>query len=120
MGIQNKAPTPLAGGSEGKRNSNNGADLTPGESAHKCLSASFPIVVAEWDRNSREVVRVALDLYNGRHTINARIWFHGDDGLRPGKSGLTLSVKHLPALAEALLQAEHRARALGIIDGGEQ
>jgi hypothetical protein len=56
----------------------------------------FPIVVAEWDRNSREVVRVALDQYKGRDTINARVWYHDDDGvLRPGKAGITLALKHL-------------------------
>lgn len=79
----------------------------------------FPIIIAEWDRNAREVVRVALDFYSGRHTVNARVWFHSDDGLRPGKTGITLSVKHLPALADALAKAERQARELGLIEGGE-
>lgn len=78
-------------------------------------------MIAEWDRNAREVVRVALDLYNGRHTINARVWYHHDGTLKPGKSGMTLSVKHLPALADALRAAVERARDLGLLDdGGEQ
>lgn len=77
---------------------------------------AFPIVIAEWDRNSREVVRVALDQYNGRHTVNARVWYHSDDGLRPGKTGITLSVKHLPALADALAAAVERAKAIGLLD----
>ena len=81
---------------------------------------SFPIVIAEWDRNAREVVRVALDYYSGRHTVNARVWYHDDDGLKPGKTGITLAVKHLPALADALVKAEHRARELGLIEGGAQ
>lgn len=80
----------------------------------------YPIIIAEWDRNAREVVRVALDYYNGRHTINARVWYHDDDGLKPGKTGITLAVKHLPALAEALAKAEVRARELGLLDGGAQ
>ncbi len=80
----------------------------------------FPIIIAEWDRNAREVMRVALDYYNGRHTINARVWYHDDDGLKPGKTGITLAVKHLPALADALAKAERRARELGLIDGGAQ
>jgi hypothetical protein len=67
------------------------------------------------------VIRVALDRYNGQHTINARVWFHGDDGLRPSKAGLTLSLKHLPKLADALAKAERHARELGFIDAeGEQ
>jgi hypothetical protein len=78
----------------------------------------FPIVVAEWDRNSREVVRVALDHYNGRHTINARVWYHDDDdALRPSKTGITLAVKHLPALADAMAKALAAARDLGLIEG---
>lgn len=84
---------------------------------------AFPLVIAEWDRNSREVVRVALDQYQGRHTINVRVWFRADDGdLRPGKSGMTLSVKHLPAMADALGKALERAIELGLIEdtGGGQ
>jgi hypothetical protein len=78
---------------------------------------AFPIVIAEWDRNSREVVRVALDQYNGRHTINARVWYHDDnDVLKPGKTGITLAVKHLPALADALGKALAAARDLGLTE----
>jgi hypothetical protein len=78
---------------------------------------SFPIIIAEWDRNSREIIRVALDLYNGRHTINARVWYRDGDDVKPSKSGLTLSVTHLPALAEAIGRALASARDLGLIEG---
>lgn len=77
---------------------------------------AFPIVIAEWDRNSREVVRVELQ-YNGRHTINVRVWYHDDnDVLKPGKTGITLAVKHLPALADALGKALATARDLGLTE----
>lgn len=76
---------------------------------------AFPIVIAEWERNKREIVRVCLDLYNGRHTFSARAWWRDGDELRPGKSGLTLSLKHLPACAEALAEALARARELGLL-----
>jgi hypothetical protein len=81
----------------------------------------FPIIIAEWARNSREVVRVALDQYNGRHTVNARVWYRdADDDLRPGKSGLALSIKHLPALADALQKAMREASTKGLLEfGGE-
>ena len=85
------------------------------------VPAAFPIVIAEWSRNSREVVRVALDRYNGRHTINARAWYSEDDVLEPDKTGITLAVKHLPALAAALGKALAKARELQLLgDGGEQ
>src|SRR6266702_4403810 len=32
----------------------------------------FPVVIAEWPRNDREIVRVALDRFNGRFTIDLR------------------------------------------------
>jgi hypothetical protein len=77
---------------------------------------AFPIIIAEWDRNAREIVRAALDRYNGRHTINARVWYRDGDEVRPSKSGLTLAVKHLPALAAAIGGALAEARAAGLLD----
>jgi hypothetical protein len=82
---------------------------------------AFPLVIAEWDRNSREVIRIALDKYNGRLTVNARVWYHDGATLKPGKSGMTLAITHLPALADALGKALEQARDLGLIEaGGEQ
>jgi hypothetical protein len=83
---------------------------------------SFPVIVAEWPRNRRETIRVSLDEYQGRTTIDCRAWWHDGDGeLKPGKAGLTLAVKHLPALAEAIGRALVRAQDLGLLnDGGEQ
>ncbi|CAN7693491.1 transcriptional coactivator p15/PC4 family protein [Rhizobium sp. LjRoot30] len=82
--------------------------------------AAYPLVIAEWERNSRETVRVAIDQYNGRHTVNARIWYRdGNDEMRPGKTGLTLSVKHLACLAEAMSKALEEARGLGLIEGDQ-
>jgi hypothetical protein len=82
------------------------------------LDAPRPaLVIAEWDRNAREVVRVALDQYNGRHTINVRVWYRDDDDvLKPSKSGITLAVKHLPALSDAMAQALAKARQLELIE----
>ena len=81
----------------------------------------FPVIVAEWDRNKREVVRVALDIYNGHHTINIRVWYRDGDHLRPSKSGITLGLKHLAPIASALNNARDLANHLGMmIDGGEQ
>lgn len=84
------------------------------------LPNQYPIIVAEWDRNKREVVRVALDHYNGRHTISVRVWYRDGDELRPSKSGITLGFKHLGPLASALNNACDLAVRLGMIDEGEQ
>jgi hypothetical protein len=78
-------------------------------------------VIAEWDRNAREVVRVALDQYNGRHTINVRVWYRDDgDTLKPGRAGITLAVKHLPALCDAMAKALAKARHLGLLDEAQE
>jgi len=67
---------------------------------------TFPHLIAEWPRNSREVIRVALDQYNGRFTLNIRVWYRDQAGeLRPGKTGVTLALKHLPEMAAALSRA---------------
>ncbi|MGE7469243.1 transcriptional coactivator p15/PC4 family protein [Bosea sp. NPDC003192] len=76
------------------------------------------IVVAEWPKNDREVVRVVLDEYNGHPLVNARLWFRGDGGeMRPGK-GLSVGIRHLPALAEAFSRALAIATEQGLIKEG--
>ena len=75
----------------------------------------FPVIIAEWERNKREVIRVALDQYNGRYTVNVRVWHRDGDQLKPGRTGLTLALKHLPKLASGLASALSRAKVLGLI-----
>jgi hypothetical protein len=79
-------------------------------------AAVFPLVIAGWNRNAREVIRVALDRYEGRHTIKVRVWYRNGHEIKPGKSGLALGVKHLPALADAVAKALVQSRELGLID----
>lgn len=77
------------------------------------MSASL-IIIAEWPKNEREVVRVALDEFNGHSIVNARLWFRAEDGgLRPGKQGFAIGIRRLPALASAL----NRALAVAIEQG---
>lgn len=80
------------------------------------------IVVASWPRNAREQIEVALDQYQDCRTIDLRTWFTSPDGSqRPTRSGLSLSVRHLPALADALAKALVRAREMGLVgDGGRE
>jgi hypothetical protein len=83
--------------------------------------ANLPVVIAEWPRNSREVVRVELHEFNGRAVVGARVWYRDGDQIKPAKMGLTLSVKHLAPLAGAMGKALERAIELGLVDdGGEQ
>lgn len=76
-----------------------------------------PLLIAEWSKNSREVLRVRISSYEGRPTIEVRNWYHGKDGeLRAGKGGLTIAVRHLPMLAASLNKALDEARNLGLIE----
>jgi hypothetical protein len=79
----------------------------------------FPRVVSEWQRNDRELLRVSLDQFNDHFTIGVRTWQRDPQGtFRPHKNGLTVGVKHLPALAEAIAKALHQAHDLGLIASG--
>jgi hypothetical protein len=68
-------------------------------------------LIAEWSLNARgDRLRVAIDFYHGKPILNCRRWWLGNDGeLRPRKAGVSLSVKHLPRLIEALQSAQRRA-----------
>jgi hypothetical protein len=80
----------------------------------------LPVTLAEWPRNSRETLRVRLDTFNGQTIIDCRSWWSDAAGeLRPGKSGLTLAVRHLPDLADALAKALAHARNTGLLVDGE-
>jgi hypothetical protein len=73
-------------------------------------------VISEILRNTRERVRVELDEYAGKQLISARIWFFDKDGeLRPTSKGLSVDIRHLSALREAIDQAERIARDAGLI-----
>jgi hypothetical protein len=69
-------------------------------------------------------VRVTLDNFKGHDTFDLRTWFTAPDGSRrPTRSGLTIGLKHLPAIAEAVAKALTEARARNLIPadtGGER
>ncbi|MGA8157124.1 MAG: PC4/YdbC family ssDNA-binding protein [Rhodoplanes sp.] len=76
---------------------------------------------AAWARNGRETIQVALDQYQSRDIIDVRTWYSDGVGtLRPTRSGVSLAVRHLPALADALTAALLVARERGLLpdDGG--
>ena len=81
----------------------------------------LPIVIAEFEKNGRETVRVVLEDYKGTTIIAARVRYrdHADE-LRPGRSGIGMAVKHLPALADAFSNALVCAREQGLLPDGDQ
>jgi hypothetical protein len=74
-----------------------------------------PIIVAEWPIKRGEIARVSIEPYKGVWLIGLRKWFEAEDGkMRPGK-GMSLSVRHLPRIAEAMGKALAVARERGLI-----
>lgn len=76
-------------------------------------------VVASWQKNSRENVRVALQEFRGRQLIDVRLTVPlaaHSDVQSPTKSGVSLQIHQLPQLRQALADAEEQARSLGWID----
>ena len=44
-------------------------------------SIALPVVVSEWQKNTRETVRISLSIYQGRQTIDCRLWYDAGDGI---------------------------------------
>lgn len=72
----------------------------------------LPHVIAAWPRDARETLNLTLDEYRGARLVDVRGWHPAADGqMTPAASGLTLDVRHLPRLADAIAQALAEARA---------
>lgn len=78
----------------------------------------LPIVVAEFQKNERESFRITLDRFKGTAVIDVRVFYRAGDALRPSRSGLSTSVRHLPAIVDALQEALTRARDAGLLADG--
>lgn len=70
------------------------------------------VIVAEWKKNAKEVLRVMLQVYEGTPVFSVRTWYRDHDGeLCAGNKGITLSIaKYLPKVCKALKQARKLAK----------
>ena len=87
------------------------------------LNLAEPFTVAKFWKNRRrnESVHITLSEYEGHSLINVRVYATGTDGIdRPTTKGISMAVGKLPALADGLLKALAKARALGLIDDEEK
>jgi len=79
-----------------------------------------PITVQKFWKSRRraESVHVTLSEYEGHCLINVRVYCTGTDGIdRPTPKGVAMGIRKLPQLARALVDAEAKARELGLLDG---
>lgn len=80
---------------------------------------SVPVVIAELTRNARERVRVSLEEWQGKPRLDIRTTTQlteATDIWSPTKKGISVSVTLIPALRQALADAEAKARELGLIE----
>jgi hypothetical protein len=83
------------------------------------LKLAEPVVISKlWKNRGRsESVYVTLSEYEGHCLINVRVYCTGTDGVdRPTPKGVSMGIRKLPELARALVQAEAKARELGLLD----
>ncbi len=74
------------------------------------------MVVAQFEKNSKEEVRISIDDFHGRKLINLRVYYRSDGGQwLPGKQGLALSVDLYRDLADAVLKVGEELQSRGLI-----
>ena len=71
-------------------------------------------MAAEWPRNEREVIRITLSKYNGRISIDVRVWFRAEGGeSRPSRRGISLRVTEISDVRKGLRKAREIAVGWG-------
>ena len=89
-------------------------------SRHPILAGPIEIAKFWKNRGRNESVHVTLSEYEGRALINVRVYSTGTDGIdRPTPKGVAMSIRKLPLLVRALLEAESRALEIGLLDGSK-
>lgn len=84
---------------------------------------ALPVTIAKFWRNRHRKESVVLQLreYEGMPLVDLRIHETGSDGIdRPTTKGLALSIKRLPALADAFTAANREAHRLGLFGATER
>lgn len=73
-------------------------------------------LVAQFEKNAKEEVRVSIDDFRGRKIINMRVYYRSDTGQwMPGKQGLALAVDRYRDLADAVLKLGEGLQAQGLL-----
>ncbi len=73
------------------------------------------ILIREFSKNSREVVRIRLTEFKGQKLIDIRAWYGEEADRKPGK-GICLRRELLGELREALQAAEQVG---ALVEGGQ-
>jgi len=65
-----------------------------------------PKLVAEFNKNASEVVRVQLTEYDGKQLLDIRVWVQNDKGdFIPTRKGITIRTEQVNSLKQAIEKA---------------
>jgi len=72
-------------------------------------------VIASFEKNSMEEVRVSLTEFKGKELIDLRVYYQPEDGeeKRPTKKGITIASEKFPELKKAILALEKALQKQG-------
>ena len=87
------------------------------------MSAQPPIFRADIERNSREEVRVVLEVVHGRFVLDVRVWedvkFGAVTNRGPTKKGAAIDARKIPEMIAALEGARVEAERLGLLEASQ-
>lgn len=66
------------------------------------------MIIADIERNQKEIIRVEVSEFNGKELINLRIWYHHFEGdYRPTQKGVALDISKFNELKTAIEKIDH-------------
>ena len=71
-----------------------------------------PKLIAEFNKNASEVVRVQLSEYDGKQLLDIRVWVENNKGDSiPTRKGISLRIDQVEALKEAIDKAAEEVKS---------
>lgn len=72
-------------------------------------------IIASFEKNSFEEVRISLTKFKGKELIDLRVYYRPEDGeeMRPTKKGITISLDKFSELKNAVLALEKALQKKG-------
>jgi len=70
----------------------------------------YGLVVYEFEKNDREVIRIGLNEFRGHEYVDLRVFYAKDGEYHPSKKGLTMPKDLYPALLDGIVEL---GKALG-------
>lgn len=79
-------------------------------------SSSGGQVIAQFEKNKKEEVRISVETFHGRQIINIRVFYKDEGGtFKPGKQGIAVSVDRYKDLAAAILELGQHLKSKGLL-----